>query len=249
MKYRINWAGLCDERYWDYIAKYCLPSWTNLPGNKFIVTDNLNLIVKNINNIDWNIVVDANSNFLKLTEKKKQLNFWRKMQSQVWAARNLSDCDILILLDTDVEIINFDEDKFEKLLDDFINSGLIWAIGESQRNQIDSGHIFLNTKHKDFKKIIDEYEDYWNSGKIFHLYRAYDGFVVQDLLNNYPWFKLNNRDYGSGLHVYEMGTVHWGSKQPKIDRALWTQDGKSLVSKLLSERKVKVYKNEINPAT
>lgn len=249
MKYKLNWSGLADEKYWHYIAKYCLPSWSNLPGDKFIVTESESVKVKNLNTVDWNTVVDADANFLKLTVKTKQINFWRKMQAQVWAAKNLRDCDFLILLDTDIEVLNFDAAAFEKILDEFLASGKLWAIGESQRNQIDSGHIILNTKHHNYAKLIDEYEDYWNSGKIFDLYRPYDGFVVQALMNTYDYFKLRNRDYGSGLHVYEIGTVHWGSKQPKADRAAWTDDGNSLLKKLLSERTIKIYKNDFTPST
>jgi hypothetical protein len=244
MKYKINWSGLADENYWKYIAQFCVPSWTKLPGTKYIITESKNIHIPSIEIVDWKIVPGTNANFLKLSKKTKQNNFWRKMQSQVWALKNLTDCDVLVLLDTDVEIINYDSAKFEKCLDEFLASGLVWATGESQQRKLDAGHIFINTKHPNLKELIFEYEDYWNSGKIFALDKAYDGNVVEDMFNKYPSFKIKNRDYGSGMHIYDIGTVHWGSKEPKLLRAEWKGDGKSLVDKRLSEIIIKKYKND-----
>jgi hypothetical protein len=102
-------------------------------------------------------------------------------------------------------------------------------------------------KHPDVEKVFLEYEDVWNSGKIFNLPHAYDGDVLDSILIKYPSSKIRNRDYGSGLHVYEIGTVHWGSKLPKQLRAEWIGDGKSLVEKRLSEITIKKYKNDITP--
>jgi len=244
MKYKIIWSGLADENYWKYIAQYCVPSWTNLPGEKYIISDSKTINIPEINIVDWSKVPDNNAKFLKLSRKLKTLNFWRKMQSQVWALKNLADCDVIILLDTDVEIIDFNLEKFEKCLDDFIDSGLVWATGESQQRKLDAGHIFINTKHPDLKTLIHDYEDYWNSGKIFTLEKSYDGHVVEDMFKQYPSFKIKNRDYGSGLHLYDIGTVHWGSKEPKQLRATWNGAGKSLVEKRLGEITIKKYKND-----
>ena len=244
MKYKINWSGLADQNYWDYIAKHCVPSWVQLPGNKSIVSESKTISVPGVDIINWHDVADMNSNFLKLSQKTKQINFWKKMQCQVWALRNLLDCDVLILLDTDIEVIDLNQEKLEATIDSFLESGLVWATGESQLRKLDAGHIFINTKHPDVKLLTDTYEDYWNSGKIFTLAKAYDGHVVEDMFKQFESFKIKNRDYGSGLHVYEIGTVHWGSKEPKLLRATWSGDGKSLVDKRLSEITIKKYKND-----
>lgn len=249
MKYKINWSGLADENYWKYIAQFCVPSWTVLPGTKYVITESKIINIAGVKIVDWNIVPDMNANFLKLSKKTKQHNFWRKMQSQVWALNNLIDCDVLILLDTDVEIINYDTVKFEKCLDEFLASGLVWATGESQLRKLDAGHIFINTRHPKLQELIYDYEDYWNSGKIFTLNKAYDGHVVEDMFKKYPSFKIKNRDYGSGLHIYDIGTVHWGSKEPKLLRATWEGDSKSLVDKILSEIVIKKYKNDTTLST
>jgi hypothetical protein len=53
------------------------------------------------------------------TTNKKQLNFWRKMQSQVWAIQNLTEYDFVFLLDTDVEILDFDQEYFDNVIKNF----------------------------------------------------------------------------------------------------------------------------------
>lgn len=245
MKHKIAWSGLADGRYWDMIARFCVPSWVNLPGDKFIVHDDNKIKIKDINVVNWNNIYNRNASFLKITDRTKPLNFWRKMQSQLWAINNLKNYDFVILMDTDVEVIDFNEEKFEKVLDDLIESNLIWATGESQRRALDAGHIVVNMHHPDVTKLFNDYENVWESGDILKLNKAYDGNVVESLLEKYPSVKIRNRDYGSGLHVYGIGTVHWGSKEPKTLRANWTSDGKSLVEKRLSEITIKHYKSDV----
>lgn len=244
MKYKIAWSGLADANYYNVIAQYCLPSWNKLPGKKFIVHDSNLINEPFIEVIDWNCVPNNNSNFLKNSPSKKTWNFWRKMQSQVWAIRNLTDCDFLVLLDTDIEILDFDHEMFEKELGCFLESNLVWATGESNRGGHDSGFIILNMNHPNLKELTDYYENIWETDKIFKLTKGYDGHAVESMFPIYPSYKIKNRDYGSGLHVYDLGLVHYGSKIPKQLRAEWVGDGKSLVEKRLSEIFIKKYKGE-----
>jgi hypothetical protein len=241
---KLIWAGLADKSYYHYIATYCLPSWQKLPGRKIIVHDADEICVNDLEIVDWSTVVNNESKFLKLTTKLKPLNFWRKMQSQVWAIRNLTKCDFLILLDTDIEILDFNEEQFLKEIEKLVESNYVWATGESNRGGHDSGFIVLNMKHPLLKELTDHYENIWESGDIFKLEKWYDGHAVESMFEKYPSHKIKNRDYGSGLHVYELGLVHYGSKLPKQLRAEWKGDGKSLVEKRLSEIVIKKYKSD-----
>lgn len=243
MKYKIAWSGIADTTYWKVIAKYCVPSWKKLPGDKFLVYDGSDINLDFIKMIDWNTVYNKNSKFLSMTHKSKPLGFWRKMQGQIWAARNLKNYDFLVLLDTDVEILDFDEELFYSEIEKLKESNLIWATGCSQSGGLDAGHIILRLDHPDLQQLINEYENIWESGKILKLRKWYDGDAVESLFEKYPSHRIKNRDYGSGLHVYKIGTVHWGSKLPKQLRAEWPGDGKSLVEKRLSEIHIKKYKN------
>jgi hypothetical protein len=241
---KIAFSGLADENYWEYIAKYCVESWKKLPGDKFIVHDSNKIKIKGIDVVQWDSIVNNNAKFLTLSTNKKQLNFWRKMQSQVWAIQNLTEYDFVFLLDTDVEILDFDQEYFDNVIKNLIESNLVWATGESQLRKEDACHIIINMKHPQLSEFVETYEDIWNSGKIFELARAYDGYVVEYMFTKFPSYKIKNRDYGKGLHVYDLGTVHWGSKEPKALRAAWKGDGKSLVEKRLSEIVIKKYKGE-----
>jgi hypothetical protein len=238
------WSGLADKKYWDYIAKYCVPSWQRLPGGKYIISDTKLPDTSFAKTIAWNTVVNNNANFLKLTTRLKPLNFWKKMQSQVWAIRNLTNCDFLILLDTDIEILDFDEELFLKEMEKLVESNYVWATGESNRGGHDSGFIVLNMKHSLLEELTDYYENIWESGDIFKLEKWYDGHAVESMFERYPSYKIKNRDYGGGLHVYELGLVHYGSKIPKQLRAEWKGDGKNLVEKRLSEIVIKKYKGD-----
>jgi hypothetical protein len=244
MKYKLSWVGLADEHYYDHIAKYCLPSWTKLPGEKYVIHDADKINIDNIKIIDWKTVPNNKSKFLEITNKTKPLNFWRKMQSQVWAARNLNDCDFLILLDTDIEVLNFSLTNFELMLKEFQNSNFVWATGRSQSRLHDSGFIVLNTLHPKYNDVINHYENIWESGDIVKLAKPYDGHAVESMFDLYPSYKIMNTDYGKGLHVYDLGFVHYGSKLPKaLRQENPNKSGEELVQIYTRDKIVKKYKN------
>ena len=240
---KLVWSGLADAKYYDYIAKYCLPSWKKLPGKKFVVHDSNIINLEGIEIVDWDIVPNNDSKFLKATDRKKSLNFWRKMQSQVWAARNFKDCDYLILLDTDIEVLDFDEEKFFEELKKFQDSEYIWATGRSQSRLHDSGFIILKPNHPMIDQLINDYEDVWESGKIFTLAKSYDGDAAKLIIEKYPSYKIMNTDYGKGLHIYDVGVVHYGSKIPKALRAECNIDTKTMLDEYTKNIIVKKYKD------
>lgn len=245
MKYKILWSGLADDNYYNVIAKYCIPSWTKLPGSKHIIHDAQSISIPDIKIIPWDPIPNMNSNFLKISPGKKTWAFWRKMQSQVWTVKKFKhEYDFIVLLDTDIEILNFNLNLFEKELNGFSETDLIWATGESNRRGHDSGLIILKCNHPRLDELIEYYENIWENGIIFKLEKGYDGHAVESMFPLYPSYKIKNRDYGSGLHLYDLGLVHYGSKLPKALRAEWKGDGESLIKKRLSEITIKKYKGE-----
>lgn len=240
---KIKWSGLADEKYYEYIAKYCLPSWNKLPGEKYIVHDSNKINYDFLNIIKAKKVENYDAPFWAVQkERKKTNNFWRKMQSQVWAVRNIKDCDFLVLLDTDIEVLDFNEEKFNSIMDDFLKTDLIWATGRSQRRGHDSGFIVFNMQHSKLHELIDHYENIWNSGAIFDLKKSYDGHAVESMFDLYPSYKISNTDYGSGFHVYDLGFVHYGSKIPKKIRAESLDTGTEIVEEYTKGKKVKMFK-------
>lgn len=233
---KIAWSGLADKKYYEHIAKYCLPSWKNLPGDKFLVTDSDKIDIPDIKYIKWDDIYDKGAKFPTVCDKTKPMNFWRKMQSQVWALRNLRDYDWVILIDTDIEIYNFNIKYFNKILKNIKKNQFIWATGESQIGGLDAGHIIVNMKHLDLTMLINHYENIWESGDIFKLERYYDGHAVESMFDKFPSYKIPNTDHGGGFHTYDLGTIHYGSKLPKALRAAWTDDTEKLIDGYINRR-------------
>ncbi|NBP57011.1 hypothetical protein EBU71_10875 [bacterium] len=235
---RIAWSGLADSKYYHYIAKYCLPSWRKLPGDKYVIHDAKDIIDPNFSVIDWQHAYNKYNRFSTFCNRTKPTNFWRKMQSQIWALKNLKDYDFVVLMDTDVEVFNFNSEEFQTIVDGIKNSNVIWATGESQKNKLDAGHIVVNMKDSRLDELIFDYENIWESGDIFKLRRYYDGEAVDSLITTkYPSYKIKNTDHGGGLHTYTLGTVHYGSKIPKILRALWDGNTDFLVEQMISDKR------------
>jgi hypothetical protein len=233
---KIAWSGLADAKYYEFIAKYCLPSWQRLPGDKYIICDDNVIDIPNIEIVQWNNVYNRGNLFTEFCNRTKSVNFWRKMQSQVWALRNLRQYDFVVLLDTDVEIVKFNQDVFEQILSDLIESKHIWATGESQLKKLDAGHIIVNMSDSRLDQLLYDYENIWESKKIFELNRAFDGDAVESLFEKYPSYKIKNTDQGGGLHTYTLGTVHYGSKIPKKIRSLWKGSTEDMISEMIKDK-------------
>ena len=234
---RIAWSGLADIKYYNYIAKYCLPSWNKLPGDKYLINDSKDFFINNFTVIDWNYSYNRDNSFTKNCKRTKAVNFWRKMQSQIWALKTLKNYDWVVLLDTDIEVFDFNIDEFKSIIDGILENKLIWATGESQLKKLDAGHIVVNMKDSRLDELIYDYENIWESGQIFQLRRYYDGDAIESLFDKYPSYKIKNVDHGGGLHTYNLGTVHYGSKLPKILRGLWEGSDNLLINDIIEEKR------------
>jgi len=165
------------------------------------------------------------------------------MQSQVWAVRNINNCDFLVLLDTDIEILDFDTILWQQEMQNLLDSNNVWATGRSNSRLHDSGVIVLNMKHPDLHTLINEYQNIWDSGQILELKKSYDGHAVESMFEKWPSYKIKNIDYGQGFHVYDIGLVHYGSKIPKEMRRVSHKDGKGIVEDYIRNKPAKNYKN------
>ena len=233
----IAWSGLADLKYYELIAQYCIPSWCKLPGDKYLVYDQpYKIDFPNFFLIPWNDVYNQRNKFTEFCSRTKPINFWRKMQSQIWALRALKNYDWVVLLDTDVEVLNFDILEFDNILKGILDNNFIWATGESQKGYLDAGHVVVNMKHPKLAQLMYDYEDIWESKKIFSLYRAYDGDALESMFTKYPSYKIKNTDHGGGLHTYKLGTVHYGSKIPKELRSIWKGTSQELVSEMIRDK-------------
>jgi hypothetical protein len=137
------------------------------------------------------------------------------------------------LLDTDIEVYDFNQDIFNKHVDNFLKSNCVWGLGNSQINDIDSGMIFINPVHPLLNDLVYEYENMWESGEILKLPKPYDGDVVVEMIKKYPFYEIPNWDYTQGQHNYDFGFYHWGSKESKPIRKN-LKDSKSFIHEKLT---------------
>jgi hypothetical protein len=101
----------------------------------------------------------------------------------------------------------------------------------------------LDVNHPKIDELLNHYENIWETGEIFTLSKSYDGHAVESMFEKYPSYKIMNTDYGKGLHIYDLGVVHYGSKMPKQMRAECTTDAKIMLDNYTREIKIKRYKN------
>lgn len=214
----IAWCGVTDRHYWGRIAKHCVPSWNILPGQVFCINEEKNLNITGVTSISYQRTIETDCKFRSVADGAKIVNFWKKMRSQIWALDNLAWADVIVLLDTDIEAVAFDQDRFMQRARDFLTSQQMWATSHRQgcavtsdQAYIDSGVIFFNPRHPDLRDWRNNYEAIWNSGAIWHLPRPFDGDAVVCMLRLYPSFRINHRNIAKGCNLYAWGMTHWGS--------------------------------------
>lgn len=231
-------AGMCDKNYWEHIAKYCVPSWKMFPYDRVIISDDKDIVSKDFATVlDQETFIDYNSNFnTKYCKKIKPFTFWKKMQGQVHAIKTYKNThDWLLFLDTDIELFDFNKELFDIEFEKLKQSNNIWTIGNYNLGGPDVGVIVFNLKHPNIDKLLDDYVNVWESGKILELGKAYDGEAVLYTTNKYPCNKLEMSHYINGLHIYDNGLCHWCGKSAKVIRQR-IDCGKTYIKNIIKEQ-------------
>jgi hypothetical protein len=238
---KIAWITLADKSYYKNYAEKLLPSWNVLPGDKFLVTD-FNPIIEHFSIVDWNTINDPLSKFInQFSKSKKENNFWRKMLTQTWAVNNLQPYDILVLLDSDIEVTSFNETQFFKEINLLKENDVLWSIGLKSSEDIlkyknkvvtepsiDSGFIIVNNTHSNKDITFNEYKDFWETGKIRNLKKAADGEVMSEMIKKYNCNFLKTKMTGPGQIVYDIGFYHYAGKKNKEDLLNGNTNGNTL---------------------
>lgn len=215
-------AGLCDINYYNYIGKWCLPTWKNVDCDKILLTDDIDFVNEHsIKSIQYDDVINFQCNFItNLCNKRKPINFWKKMQCQIWTfKRYQKEYDFILFLDADIEIVNFNQEIFKEIISKFKSQNNVWALGMSNDNGLDAGVFMINCKHPNLDDLIFDYEQVWESGKILELHRPYDGEAVAYTCKKYQHSIITNKNLGKGQHFYNWGGFHWGGKESKLFRS------------------------------
>ena len=59
----VAWSGLADAKYYELIAKYCLPSWQRLPGDIYVICDDDVIDISSIRIVQWNNIYNRGNLF------------------------------------------------------------------------------------------------------------------------------------------------------------------------------------------
>ena len=248
----IAWCGVADNHYWNRIARYCVPSWRDLPGTVFCINEQKAQATNGMISISYQRAIDTECKFRSIADGAKIVNFWKKMRSQIWALDNLAWADVIVMLDTDIEAVNFDQDRFYHAAQEFLESRQLWATSHragceitNNRPYIDSGVVFFNPQHPDAREWRKNYEAIWNSGAIWHLPAPYDGDAVVCMLRLYPSFRINHLNINKGCNLYAWGMTHWGSVSKQWRKTAKPREVHDLVDQPLQQFAAREFPAEI----
>lgn len=179
----ITFVTSFSQRYYEEVAQYSLPTWKFLLGRKIVLVDgNFNPKLENIEIINSDIAFNKDDPYFQTTGKK--FKFWRKGMCFAWAAENI-DSDYIVWLDSDVKL--FKEPDFEKFKP---NENVLATMISADLSHAETGFVFLNKKHPDFKKWLAEYKTGWYNGLIDKIPRPWDGYMFYETIKNYPHINL-----------------------------------------------------------
>jgi hypothetical protein len=218
---KICWITGFGENYYNNIAVDTLKKWDLLDGDKVLLAEmDLEKINSNYKKIDIRSVYN-NFDKSKIDKifgtGKKIFKFFRKATSIWYGLTNLKDqYDYIIWLDSDVVV------EHRVILDDLLpETDQLFSTIIKTVNGCDSGFVAFNTRHPEFEKFIDEYIDYYMSGKIWNFYNPYDAYILEDYSK-----KVNFKNLWTGICTdkseYDCGFVdtklqpfmthYWGKK-------------------------------------
>lgn len=197
-------SSISDVRFEIY--RPAIETWGLLPGKKILFLDGKQQTLNNIEVIDFWSKVDDRFQWPKEPRPTKAHRFWFKAYSLYYSLTNFKD-DYVIWIDADV-YANHTFDK--ELLDikDHLFSTMWFKsnIKEKPEYVAETGLQIFNMKHVDIKKYAEEYISYWETLKLYDLYRGYDGYVTGDLIPKYDFVNLVDKDHSSrfpGQNTFE----------------------------------------------
>jgi hypothetical protein len=174
-----------SEPYYRSVSRYGLSTWTKLNEYKLAVSDSgFDPNLPGLSIIDGKNVYDPKDQYWEIGGKKHK--FWKKGMSFAFLATTIST-DYMLWLDGDV-VINkpFDLNLFRPLETELAT--LICSDNE----HAETGFVFINRKHPDFTKWIDEYRSAWYNDIIDTVRHPWDGYVFYETIKKYSHRNLSS---------------------------------------------------------
>jgi hypothetical protein len=192
----ITWVSTIDAEKYDAFYRNAIDTWHQLPGKKILYMDGVSSVIPDIEVIDfWSTVDRTKSAWLSDSRPKKAHRFWFKGHTVYHALKEKYskyviwlDADVLVEKPPTLEMLDIGDYPFAMM--EFKHS--LYPEGHLLGKAIESGLQIFNLHHNDIDTIRDEYYNYWESGKIFELYRPYDGWVSTEISKKYKFLNLVN---------------------------------------------------------
>lgn len=195
MNKKITWITTLSSSQLAGDYGRAVKTWHKLPGEKIILLEGEQSDIDFAKVIDyWSVIDKKNSNWFNTVDSQKALRLSYKSYTIWWAIKNIKT-DLLIFLDADVVV----HDTFDPELTDISDS--LWAsmmfnhssnpVFDEMGLLVESGLQIFNMHHADIQNYADIYIDYFESGKVYDLFKPYDNIVSCEMQkHHYPMLNL-----------------------------------------------------------
>lgn len=188
------WISTISEELYAKHYGDAIRTWHNLPGRKIILFEGQPPELYFVEFVDyWDCIKREQTKWFTKKRSKKAIRLSYKAWAIHWAIKNLN-CDRVIFIDADISV---HKPVPEELLNNGDNLWSTLSFNHSSNpewteygQQVESGLQIFNCKHADIHSYIDTYIDFYESEKVYELYRPYDNWVSRAMLDLYPMDNL-----------------------------------------------------------
>jgi hypothetical protein len=218
MKRDILWVTGFSESYYNAVGKITLGTWN------FLTNDHIFFSESRISHKGTIYIGEEMKNYHPdlqnkiFNESKKTYKFFKKAFCIWYALKNYQDkYKSIIWLDTDVLVKKpFDVNEF------LPNQDQIFSTIIHGQHGCDSGFVAFNTDYPDFDKFVDEYIDYYLSGRIYQMHNPWDAYILEDFSKRMPVKNLfsgkpSKEDCGFQNTLLDPYLDHYWGKKGKIE--------------------------------
>lgn len=191
---QITWVSTIDAARYNWAYRYAIDSWHLLPGRRILFLDGEATVRPEIETQDFWLTVDRDkSHWLQQPRPKKAHRFWFKGHTIYHALKQKFtryvvwiDADVLVTKSMPAGMITTDGYAFAMM--EFKHS--LFPEGHSWGRAIESGFQIFDTEHYQIDAIAEEYYAFWETGKIFELFRPYDSWVSTAVSKQHSFLNL-----------------------------------------------------------
>lgn len=216
---QLHFITSVSKNYWNETGKYCISTWTNLPGKVTVYVD------QKEGDLDWIKEIPFHKELLfvptlqaNVGERAKVRKFWGKSMAQITALRNRGKDERIVWIDADVEV------TAPSVPDQLFSFGFTEPIAMlnsgDQEDCWESGIVIFNQSAEKFDLTVRKYERAWlDEDTLLSLWKPYDAQVLGHVATERGYLNLCQQKCPNAdalIHSH-MGKYfkHWINKENK----------------------------------